>query len=199
MHGDPVQQLLATHNVHSPHTHVLGHGLYGWGCFCVRWYSMWVFMLSWMFQHDYLVPYCFECLICFTWKGALEIRSLLLLLLLLGIHDCTETRKMSTVLWHISWVFLHHCYETCTMSIVFTHAIGLYQCHKTCSMSTVLIHIMGFYHWYETCTTSTVQRHMSSIFTTALKHTQRPQSKDICHRSFPLLWNTHTFNVHSPH
>ena len=45
MHGDPVQQLLATHNVHSPHTHVLGHGLYGWGCFCVHWYSMWVFMV----------------------------------------------------------------------------------------------------------------------------------------------------------
>ena len=59
-------------------------------------------MLSWLFQHDYLDTYCFECLIkkimhvfcifvfapvqrsraCFTWKGALEICSLLLLLLL---------------------------------------------------------------------------------------------------------------------
>ena len=27
---------------------------------------LWVFffMLSWMFQHDYLDTYCFECLIC---------------------------------------------------------------------------------------------------------------------------------------
>ena len=57
------------------------------------------FMHSWLFQHDYLDSYCFECLLCmcfcifvfapvqrnwacFTWKGALEIRSLLLLLLL---------------------------------------------------------------------------------------------------------------------
>ena len=23
-----------------------------------------LFMLSWMFQHDYLDTYCFECLIC---------------------------------------------------------------------------------------------------------------------------------------
>ena len=59
----------------------------------------WVFffVLSWMFQLDYLDTYCFECLICvcfvfapvqrssacFTWKGSLEICSLLLLLLLL--------------------------------------------------------------------------------------------------------------------
>ena len=26
---------------------------------------LWIFfMLSWMFQHDYLDTYCFECLIC---------------------------------------------------------------------------------------------------------------------------------------
>ena len=57
------------------------------------------FMLSWMFQHDYLDTYCFECLICMCFvfshlhlfsaiehvshgKGALEILLLLLLLLL---------------------------------------------------------------------------------------------------------------------
>ena len=63
---------------------------------------LWVFffMLIWMFQHDYLDMYCFECLIsmCFVFlhlhlfsavehvshgKGALKIRSLLLLQLLL--------------------------------------------------------------------------------------------------------------------
>ena len=27
-------------------------------------YGYSVFMLSWMFQHDYLDTYCFECLIC---------------------------------------------------------------------------------------------------------------------------------------
>ena len=67
--------------------------LYGWGYFCVRRYGIWVlwiffFMLSWLFQHDYLDT-CFECLIsmcfvfapvqrnwaCFTWKGPLEIHS----------------------------------------------------------------------------------------------------------------------------
>ena len=36
--------------------------------FCVPWYSIWIlwgfFMLSWMFQHDHLDTYCFECLIC---------------------------------------------------------------------------------------------------------------------------------------
>ena len=51
-------------------------------------------MVSWIVQHDCFDTCCFECLICmrfvfasvqrnwacFTWKGALEIRSLLLLL-----------------------------------------------------------------------------------------------------------------------
>ena len=42
--------------------------LYGWGYFCVRWYGIWVlwvffFMLCWMFQHDCLDTYCFECLL----------------------------------------------------------------------------------------------------------------------------------------
>ena len=55
-------------------------------------YGYSVFIVCWMFQHDYLDTYCFECLICmcfvfqrnwarFTRKGALEICSLLLLLL----------------------------------------------------------------------------------------------------------------------
>ena len=43
--------------------------LYGWGYFCVHWHGilvLWVFffMLNWMFLHDYLDTYCFECLIC---------------------------------------------------------------------------------------------------------------------------------------
>ena len=32
------------------------YGFYG--------YRVFFFMLSWMFQHDYLDTYCFECLIC---------------------------------------------------------------------------------------------------------------------------------------
>ena len=73
------------------------------GYFHVRWCSilvLWVFffLLNWMFQHDCLDTYCFWvsymhafCIFvfasvqrnwaCFTWKSALEIRSLLLLLL----------------------------------------------------------------------------------------------------------------------
>ena len=43
--------------------------VYGRGYFRVRSYSVWVlwaffFMLSWMFQHDYLDTCCFECLLC---------------------------------------------------------------------------------------------------------------------------------------
>ena len=30
----------------------------------VYWFYEYFFMLNWMFQHDYLDTYCFECLIC---------------------------------------------------------------------------------------------------------------------------------------
>ena len=64
------------------------------------------FMLNWIFQHDYLDTYCFECLICmcfvfapvqrnwacFTWKGALEICLLLLLLPL--FHCCLQIKTI---------------------------------------------------------------------------------------------------------
>ena len=80
---------------------------------CVQWCSilvLWVFffLFNWMFQHDCLDTYCFGVSYihafsifvfapvqrnwaCFTWKSALEIRSLLLLLL----HACmyTHSRK----------------------------------------------------------------------------------------------------------
>ena len=80
--------------------------LYGWGCFCVRWYGIWVFMgilflcLVGCFSMIIWTPtvlsvlhvFCIFVLApvqhswaCFTWKGALEIRSLILLLLLLYI------------------------------------------------------------------------------------------------------------------
>ena len=62
---------------------------------CLSFMGTLFFMLSWMFQHDYFDTCCFECLICmcfvfapvqrnwacFTWKGALEICSLLLVAL----------------------------------------------------------------------------------------------------------------------
>ena len=64
------------------------------------------FMLNWIFQHDYLDTYCFECLICmrfvfapvqrnwacFTWKGALEM--CLLLLLLPFFHCCLQIKTI---------------------------------------------------------------------------------------------------------
>ena len=67
-------------------------------------------MLSWMFEHDYLDTYCFECLICmcfvfrpvqrngacFTWKGALEIHSLLLLLNTPSLSPLTPESKPLT-------------------------------------------------------------------------------------------------------
>ena len=43
--------------------------LYGWVCFVYvdtvyRFLWVFLFMLYWIFQHDYLDTYCFECLIC---------------------------------------------------------------------------------------------------------------------------------------
>ena len=43
--------------------------LCGWGyflCTLIRYMGFMgiLFMLSWLFQHDYLDTYCFECLIC---------------------------------------------------------------------------------------------------------------------------------------
>ena len=84
------------------------------------------FLPSWMFQHYYLDTYCFECLVicicflflylhlfsacvcifvfapvqrkwaCFTWKGALEIRSLLLFICCTGEYQFRNTSMYHT-------------------------------------------------------------------------------------------------------
>ena len=105
---------------------------YGLGFFSLHWYSVWVlwilfFTLSWMFQHDYFDTCGFEypiyihvfCIFvfapvqrkwaCSTWKGALEIRSLLLLLQLVYlVHSDVQLKLFMCVCpWYESLWALH--------------------------------------------------------------------------------------------
>ena len=136
--------------------------LYGRGCFCVCWCDIWGFMgilfyaylevSAWLFGHllfwvSYMHVFCIFVFApvqrnraCFTWKCALEIRSLLLILLLaycVSMSGCASLLSAFTLLdIQRSACSLPSTGTACSISALFLYAFICCVCQHS-----VFIHL----------------------------------------------------------